>query len=41
MYMTEVLTNDKVVIMSQYINVSNQHIVHPKPEECYMQLYLS
>ena len=32
----DVLTNITVVIISQHINVSKQHIAHPKLSQCYI-----
>ena len=37
----EVLSNTMVVIILQYISVSNQHIVHIKLTQCYMSIILN
>lgn len=34
----EVLANAKVVIISQYINASNQHLIYPKLAQCYVSV---
>ena len=31
-------TNAKEVIILQYINVSNQHVAHPKLTQCYISI---
>ena len=36
--MTEVLTSAKVVVTWQYINISNQQVVHLKLTQCYMSI---
>lgn len=34
----EVLANTTVVIILQYINTSNEHIVHLKHKQCYVSI---
>ena len=37
----QVLANARVVIILQYLSISNQHIVHLKPTQCYVSYYLN
>ena len=39
-YVTEALTNTKVVIILQYLSVSNQHDAHIKVTQCSMSIKL-
>lgn len=40
MNVTEVLVNAWVVITSQYINASNQYVIHLKLKQCYISIKL-
>lgn len=36
--MIEVTANVTVVMRSQYVNVSKQHVLHLKPMQCYISI---
>ena len=40
-YVVEVLANAMMVIILQYINLSNQHVIYLKLIQCYIVNYVS